>query len=375
MDLHQQLRDSITDKKSRDAALAFLRRTYSGATQNTCWEDVIAEAQRKQGWHEINWKDPLELYEVEGRPVGVAYPPQGNGHAWVWTGSWTYAPALAPKASIEGARSSPRVFLIEFPGADLVTLEATARAALGWEADDQRPLLTPPASEIPSRGLIEDGYALTKFIMSRRPAPFAEVAPKVVGGLGIPLLDALPFLEGWYNFASYELREPPGTDWPSQVQTTLRELATSATEKPSFERDHLNEFLWTLRKAVTKFALEKSRVLARKIRYRLRRAPPSGIFEGRDHRNLWDEYCLQVQHGPPQLESAWTASVEPLVDFVVEELPRREATLLTLAQRWEEDDFHNGLDSEEISPEGIRTLVLSALAELADERPQDWVTG
>jgi hypothetical protein len=81
-----------------------------------------------------------------------------------------------------------------------------------------------------------------------------------------------------------------------------------------------------------------------------------------------------VQDGPESLESAWAATVEPILDFVVEKLPQREATLLTFAQRWEEDDFDD-LDPEEVSPDGIRTLVLKALAPLAMEKDQDWVTG
>lgn len=69
----------------------------------------------------------------------------------------------------------------------------------------------------------------------------------------------------------------------------------------------------------------------RKVRHHLRRMGPSGIFDGHDHRNLWNEYRLQVQAGPPDLESAWAATVEPVIDHLADRLPPEEATLLTLA--------------------------------------------
>ena len=90
---------------------------------------------------------------------------------------------------------------------------------------------------------------------------------------------------------------------------------------------------------------------------------------------MWDEYCLQVQHGPPELEWSWSATINPLIDYEVEQLQVEEQILLTLAERWESDDFSNELDDETVSPEGTRRLVLAALAELADEQPQVWVTG
>ena len=129
MDLHKQLIGSVTDKASLDTAQSIIRDAYSDAATSAAWTDVVAGAQQRQGWHELNWHDPLKLYDVEDRAVGVAYPEVGPGHAWVWREGWRYVPKLAPKASLEGARYSPRVFLLEFPGAELLTLEALARSA------------------------------------------------------------------------------------------------------------------------------------------------------------------------------------------------------------------------------------------------------
>jgi hypothetical protein len=149
MDLRKRLIHTITDKASRDAARSLLRSSYPEL--DGAWAEVIAEAELRQGLPELNDSDLLELYDVETRGVAVAYPPAGSGHAWVWNGEWTYAPALAAKASIVGTRFSPRCFCEEFPDADLLTLEELARAALGLQPSDATVLLTPRARDIPDR--------------------------------------------------------------------------------------------------------------------------------------------------------------------------------------------------------------------------------
>lgn len=71
--------------------------------------------------------------------MGVVWPDEGMGHAWVWhTGRWNLAPGLVNKSWLEGQRLSRSEFAREFPGADLAALEVLAAEAIRTESDQTR---------------------------------------------------------------------------------------------------------------------------------------------------------------------------------------------------------------------------------------------
>jgi hypothetical protein len=289
MDLHKELARDVKCKRERDDALRFLRASYSAAVRGTEWDQLANEL--KVARESIDPSYGLELYEVEDRGVGVVWPEEGFGSAWVWNGHWASAPGLVNKSWLEGHRLSPAKFQEEFPDADLGALEPLARAAIGGE--------------------------------------------------------------------------PEGDRLPSGQSTDAEPL----------EEDPIDTFQRELLRAVRKWVESRSLEVARRVRRNLRRMPASGIFDGHAHRNLWDEYCLQIQSGPPLLEAAWSATVEPLVDFEVQRLKREDAVLITLLRMWDEDDLSDRVDAETYSPEAVRRSVVSTLAELADQEEQQWVTG
>ena len=93
--------------------------------------------------------------------------------------------------------------------------------------------------------------------------------------------------------------------------------------------------------AVRAFARSQFDACARKIVYRLRRIPTSGIY-GDDlrHRTLWDEFCYERQQGPTDaLQNAWQQAIEPHLESVIEALPTETAVLLSIYSCWnlEED--------------------------------------
>ena len=46
---------------------------------------------------------------------------------------------------------------------------------------------------------------------------------------------------------------------------------------------------------------------------------------------LWDEYCHEVHEGPhEQLDWAWTATLDPVLQQTVASVPQHEALLLTI---------------------------------------------
>jgi hypothetical protein len=374
VDLHKRLARTVKTKEGRDAAVSLLRRHYARAVAGTEWADLQRELRAQS--QSINPDDDLSLYEVEGRAVGVVWTQDGAGHAWVWScRGWYHAPALVNKAWLEGHPKAPRDFMVEFPGAHLEALEALAQQALGRVACNRLPVMTPPAAEIPDKDFIEAGYYVAKLCLRETSASLAEIASKIVDSLGVSLSRAAPYLAGWYNFAREELRIRYAGDSPARVEQIVQELVRrSLADAEQGLSDPFDRYLSALRQALAKFRRVKSEALARKVRFRLQRTRASGIFDRPSHRTMWDEYCLQVQHGPIELESAWAATVDPLVDYVVEQLPVAEAALLTLAQHWEYQDFSN-THADAICSESLGRVVKGALAELADEIGQDWVTG
>ena len=105
--------------------------------------------------------------------------------------------------------------------------------------------------------------------------------------------------------------------------------------------DQLTDECWSCptHAAVVEFARNAYLKLARKIIFRLQRIDASGVY-GDDycHKTLWDEYCHEVQEGPYMLlEAAWDATIDPLFDAVIESIPPKEATLLTIGAAWDLD--------------------------------------
>ena len=273
MDLHKQLARDVRSKAERDRGILFLQRNYSDAIRGTEWEQLSTDL--KAGQNTADPDDGLELYEIEGRGVGVFWPDQGFGSAWVWAGGWRSAPGLVNKSWLEGHRLTQQQFTREFPEADLGNLKKLA-------------------------------------------------AERIVG--------------------------------PSNESGE----ATSATD-PQDEFDHI------LRGAVGAWASARCLRIAKKVGRHMRKMPPSGMFDCDDHRNVWDEYRLQAQSGPPALEWAWSATVDPMIDYEAERLTLEEAVLITLWNKWLTDELKD-LDTDNNSPEDIRKCVLRALNDLAQEQ-------
>jgi hypothetical protein len=369
MSLEKLIARDVRSKADRDQALGFLRKTYSNAVRGTAWEGVTEMLRERD---EARPDDRLELYEVEGRGVSVVWPERGMGHAWMWdNGCWGYAPGLVNKSWLEGRWLTPAQFIYDFPDADLSGIEEIARGALSlnvnlealWSGGQERSVRDE---------FIAAGYHLTKHLMRRAPAPFGVIAQKVIDGLGVDPIDALPYIASWYSVAHVDLGEPAGTDIPWEAFQKLPRLRDWLEANAYSDFD---EFMCELPLAVDNWGGERCRAVAEKVRAQMSVMPASGIFDRPDHRCLWDEYCLQVQEGPPQLSSAWDLTIDQVIDPLIEEIARSDAVLLTLWRAWLKHDFADSPDHETWNPEAIRTGVLEQLDLLAKEVEQDWVTG
>jgi hypothetical protein len=117
--------------------------------------------------------------------------------------------------------------------------------------------------------------------------------------------------------------------------------------------------------AVRNFARAEFRRHARKITYRMRRFPASGIY-GDDlrHKTLWDEYCYERLHGPTDgLERAWDDALRPYLDEVVESIPAEAAILLSIYAAWDLDGAPEDYGST--WPEGIKHTLVNVLIDEA----------
>jgi hypothetical protein len=104
--------------------------------------------------------------------------------------------------------------------------------------------------------------------------------------------------------------------------------------------------------------------------HRLQRIPASGIY-GDDfgHRTLWDEYCHEIKEGPfDMLEFAWDSTVNPIVDEIVNVVPRHEAMLLTIGARWELDQEERQEFGTTICPDDLREVLICNIRKLAGAR-------
>jgi hypothetical protein len=122
------------------------------------------------------------------------------------------------------------------------------------------------------------------------------------------------------------------------------------------------------------WAHERFLKMARSVQRVLRNMPASGIFDQQGLENVWDEYCLQVQFGPPDLEMAWSATIDPIVDYEVKQLTVSEAAALTAWRHGVEDEVGDR-DPDGYNPEMLRAAVLQELSDLAYESEFDWTSG
>ncbi len=113
-----------------------------------------------------------------------------------------------------------------------------------------------------------------------------------------------------------------------------RETAESGRQ----ERDGNDEWIAALESthdAVCAYARKEFQVLTRKVIYRLQRIRASGIY-GDDYiyKTLCDEYCHEVQEGShdmpglmglPSIAGAWEMTLQPLLEDVIESVPRHAA--------------------------------------------------
>jgi hypothetical protein len=130
--------------------------------------------------------------------------------------------------------------------------------------------------------------------------------------------------------------------------------------------------------SVLAYARVEFDAVGRKVIHRLQRIAASGIYgDDYNYKTLWDEYCHEVQDGPTELlTSVWDATLLPLLDGVVERIPRQIAVLLSIAAGCELDEGNMELildegDNEWIGvcwPDGIREVVLSRVREEAGWR-------
>lgn len=369
MDIEKRIAADVRSRADRDRAMGFLQAAYTTAAKGTEWESLVDEATKQSA---RRGADRLELYEVEGRGVGTVWPAYGMGHAWVWRANeWGYAPGLVNKSWLEGRSLSVEAFRTEFPDADLEWLTVLARGAIKLDLD-ARPMLDGGDIETDKDLIVATGYFLTKHLMRRQPLPFIELAPKVAVGLNVDPRRVLPYVASWYSVAHMELGEPAGTDSPWMAFRMLPVFEASLSRPADWG---LEQFLVELAAAVDHWAVDRCRKIASVIKIDLSEAPPSGIFDRDDHTSQWDEFCLQVQLGPTELESAFDALVDPMIDHHVSELSKVDAVLITFWRRWAEDRFNDELSNDTDCPDDIRQGVVEALRELAHEVEQEWVTG
>ena len=123
-----------------------------------------------------------------------------------------------------------------------------------------------------------------------------------------------------------------------------------------------NNALERTHEAVRRFARNEFDALARKIIYRMRRFPASGIYGGDvNHRTLWDEYRYEQHNGPsePLVVTAWDETLRPYFDEIVKSIPAATAILLSIYSVWELEDSLEICGSA--WPDGIRDVLEKSL--------------
>jgi hypothetical protein len=129
--------------------------------------------------------------------------------------------------------------------------------------------------------------------------------------------------------------------------------------------DETEEYFFALAKAVASFARERFLQIACELRSTLMNMPATGNFE-LGQRNQWEEYSYYVENGPPELDYAFDALVEPLADSLVRKMDTAEAVVLTMARWWVTDELKAAMQLA-VSGEELRSGIIGALRELASK--------
>ncbi len=122
--------------------------------------------------------------------------------------------------------------------------------------------------------------------------------------------------------------------------------------------------------AVRAYARAEFQALTRKAVYRLQRISSSGIF-GCDYayKSLWDEYCHEVQNGPHEiLGYAWDQILDPIIEGIIECVPRHSAALLSQYSALVLDEAEDSNLAGAVWPDGMRLVLRRRLSEHAGLR-------
>lgn len=125
--------------------------------------------------------------------------------------------------------------------------------------------------------------------------------------------------------------------------------------------------------AVLAYARSEVEGLARRVIHRLQRIGATGIY-GDDfaYKSLWDEWCHEVQEGPYDLlDSAWELTLNPILEDVINRVPRHVAVLLSVYAIWELRDDDDPMMTGSFWIDGICQVLRVQLNEVAGQRRLD----
>lgn len=110
--------------------------------------------------------------------------------------------------------------------------------------------------------------------------------------------------------------------------------------------------------------------LARRARYRLRRMPPVGCYEGFNYPNLWGEFCHWVRYvnRGPVSDTTWHQTVILLIGDVIARVPKSRLPDVTEAAEMETGEFHRAPEdgSAYVDRSMIGRAVWARLTQLAE---------
>lgn len=122
------------------------------------------------------------------------------------------------------------------------------------------------------------------------------------------------------------------------------------------------------RRAAMEYGREEFAALARKVIFRLRRLPASGIYgDGRRHGTLWDEYRHEVEHGSDEmLERVWDQTLDPILDDIIDRITPHSAKLLSVYAASLQDEIDEAEVIGTVWREGMRNVLKIVLRWEAD---------
>tara|TARA_R110002126_G_scaffold86474_19_gene208813 strand:- start:4843 stop:5667 length:825 start_codon:yes stop_codon:yes gene_type:complete len=180
----------------------------------------------------------------------------------------------------------------------------------------------------------------------------------------VVIAELIAEIESEYGVLESEILEEaePGSEsrgsrhsWVPSADSPADSELDDANEPCELAEDGPNLFVGVLRYSNHRLAR-----LAGEVANRMRSLDPVGLHEDFSPRDLWDEYCYEVQEGPtdPQITWGWGYHIRGEVLAVIEALDSEEAVLLSLANPEAEQEA--GLDLEFL--QGRVTELLSSLA-------------